>query len=102
MYGSDRKWTTWLFLSIAFCDLGRVDAARGRFVPLAIDLTAKTDQLNLLLFGAGIRGFRSEIFVLVGGRTAPITGVAAQSEYAGLDQFETRCRIGSYSCSVGC
>ena len=40
----------------------------------------------LLLFGTGIRGFRSEVTATVGGEEVPVLGAVPQGEFVGLDQ----------------
>jgi uncharacterized protein (TIGR03437 family) len=47
---------------------------------------APTDQLILMLYGTGIRGYQTLPQVTIGGVTATVLGVAAQSQYAGLAQ----------------
>ena len=51
-----------------------------------IDLGPEGDQFFLLLFGTGIRGFRSEVTATVGGEEVPVLGAVPQGEFVGLDQ----------------
>jgi len=57
-------------------------------VPL--DLGAEGDQLILLLYGTGIRGYASKVASAIGGEPAEVLGAAAQSQFAGLDQVNVR------------
>jgi uncharacterized protein (TIGR03437 family) len=63
-------------------------AAGNQYVATPISLGAATDQVYLSLYGTGIRGFSSlaGIAVTIGGVSVPVSGAAAQSQYAGLDQ----------------
>ena len=56
----------------------------GAAVP--IDLGPAGDQVVVLLFGTGIRGFGQAVSATVGGVAADVVGVAAQPEFVGLDQ----------------
>jgi len=60
--------------------------APGSCVPVPMDLGADGDQLILMLYGTGIRGFQALPTVTIGGVAATVLGAAAQSQYAGLDQ----------------
>ena len=51
-----------------------------------IDLSPEGDQVFLLLFGTGIRGFTSEVTATVGGIEVPVLGAVAHGEFEGLDQ----------------
>ena len=64
------------------------DATRKQYVPVPIDLGAATDQIYLSLYGTGIRGFSSlaAFTVTISGVAVPVSGAAAQSQFAGLDQ----------------
>ncbi len=44
------------------------------------------DEVFLLLFGTGIRGFNSEVTATLDGKPLTVLGAAEQSEFAGLDQ----------------
>jgi uncharacterized protein (TIGR03437 family) len=61
-------------------------AGAGGIEATPIDLGAASDQIILLLFGTGIRGFRS-VSVTIGGQNVAVLGAAAQGQYAGLDQI---------------
>ncbi len=65
-----------------------MDNGSGKFVAKPIDLGPEGDQVFLVLYGTGIRGFGdlSNISVTVGGQNCPVAGAAAQSQYQGLDQ----------------
>ena len=61
------------------------DAATGSPVP--IDMVGiPLDEVFLLLFGTGIRGFNSEVTATLDGKPVTVLGAAKQSEFAGLDQ----------------
>lgn len=63
-------------------------AAAQQLVSVPIDLGAATDQIYLILYGTGIRGFSnaSGLGATVGGVSTPVLGAAKQAEYIGLDQ----------------
>lgn len=54
---------------------------------LPLDLGSEGEQMVLLLFGTGFRGFTSSVEVTIGGVAATVVGVAAQPEFVGLDQL---------------
>ncbi len=54
---------------------------------LPLDLGPEGEQMVLLLFGTGFRGFSSSVEVTIGGVSATVVGVAAQPEFVGLDQL---------------
>jgi uncharacterized protein (TIGR03437 family) len=56
----------------------------------AINLGPESEQVFLLLFGTGIRGYRSSVTAAIGGEPAEVLGALAQGEYAGLDQVNVR------------
>lgn len=58
----------------------------GPLTGFPIDLGDGTRPVALLLFGTGLRDF-STVRVTIGGVEADVTGVAAQGEFAGLDQI---------------
>ncbi len=64
----------------------------GSQVAIPIDLGSETDQVYLLLYGSGFRGFvpPSAMSVTVGGTAVPVLGYAGVEGFAGLDQ----CNIG--------
>ena len=51
-----------------------------------IDLSPEGDQVFLLLFGTGIRGFTSKVTATVGGVEVPVLGAIPQGQFEGLDQ----------------
>jgi uncharacterized protein (TIGR03437 family) len=65
-------------------------ATARRQVAVPIDLGAASDQVILLLYGTGIRGFSSAVTATVGGQAAEVLGAVAQGQYAGLDQINVR------------
>ena len=62
-----------------------VDRSVTPLVGRPIDLGPETDQVVLLLFGTGIRGFQT-IQVRIGGEAQQVLGVAPSPEFVGLDQ----------------
>ena len=58
--------------------------ATGAAVP--VDLGPAGDQVYLLLFGTGIRGFQTAVTVTVGAAATPVLGAVPQGQFAGLDQ----------------
>ena len=60
------------------------DPSTGAAVP--VGLGPQGDQVYLLLFGTGIRGFTSEVTATVGGEDTPLLGAVAHPDFAGLDQ----------------
>ena len=52
-----------------------------------IDLGPEGDQIFLLLFGTGVRGFTSEVTATVGGESVPALGALPQPQFVGLDQI---------------
>jgi uncharacterized protein (TIGR03437 family) len=66
------------------------DASSQPRVARPIDLGPASDQFILLLFGTGLRGFQSSVQVTIGGERAEVLGVAAQTEFVGLDQVNVR------------
>jgi uncharacterized protein (TIGR03437 family) len=61
-------------------------AAAGSCAPVGMDVGAAGDQLILMLYGTGIRGYQTAPVVTIGGVAATVLGAAAQSQYPGLDQ----------------
>lgn len=73
-------------------DLYGVDGG-GAVIAKPIDFGAASDQLYLLLYGTGLRGAAAgEVKVTIGGRDAPVVGVAAQGTYQGVDQVNVSVR----------
>ena len=56
-------------------------------VSVPIDLGPEGDQVFLLLFGTGVRGFTSQVTAIVGGESVPVLGAVPQGEFVGLDQI---------------
>lgn len=56
---------------------------RGKPIPLG----AESDQIVLLLYGTGFRQHSGTIEVTIGGVPAQVLGIAAQPQFAGLDQM---------------
>ena len=52
-----------------------------------IDLGPEGDQVFLLLFGTGVRGFTSQVTVTVGGENVPVLAAVPQGQFVGLDQI---------------
>lgn len=71
--------------TLAVADCGTVS---GSCVPVHLDSTAP-NNLILLLFGTGIRGY-GNITARIGSQQAAVLGAQAQSEYAGLDQVNVQ------------
>ena len=49
------------------------------------DISPQNDQVFLLLFGSGFRGFQNT--VTAGGQSVPVLGAVPQDEFVGLDQI---------------
>ena len=62
-----------------------VDRSVSPLIRSPIDLGPERDQVVLLLFGTGIRGFQ-KISVRIGGEEQQVLGVAPSPESVGLDQ----------------
>jgi uncharacterized protein (TIGR03437 family) len=52
-----------------------------------IDLGPASDQVFLLLFGTGVRGFTSGVTATLGGSSIPVLGAVPQGQFVGLDQI---------------
>ncbi len=61
-------------------------APEGSRAALPIDLGPEGDQVFLLLFGTGLRGFTTEATANVGGEPVGVFGPVAQPQFVGLDQ----------------
>lgn len=61
-------------------------------IDLGPDLGSASDQIYLLLFGTGLRGFipPSAVAITMGGASVPVLGFAGVDGFAGLDQ----CNVG--------
>ncbi|MCC6293166.1 MAG: hypothetical protein IT164_11000 [Bryobacterales bacterium] len=53
--------------------------------PVPVDVRPG-EQVYLLLFGTGIRGYNQEVTATLGGVSIPVLGAVAQGQFAGLDQ----------------
>ncbi|MBM3746892.1 MAG: DUF3748 domain-containing protein [Acidobacteria bacterium] len=62
----------------------------GTCTSVPLDLGPETDEVILLLYGTGIRGFSAPPAATIGGQRADVIGAAAQSQYPGLDQVNVR------------
>ena len=61
-------------------------APEGSRAALPIDLGPDGDQIFLLLFGTGMRGFTTEATATVGSEAVGVFGPVAQPQFVGLDQ----------------
>jgi uncharacterized protein (TIGR03437 family) len=61
------------------------ECAAGKCTAAPLDIGPESGRMILLLFGTGMRG-GSTAAAKIGGQAADVLGVAAQSEYPGLDQ----------------
>jgi uncharacterized protein (TIGR03437 family) len=64
-----------------------VDFSARPFHGLPIELGAESDQVVLLLYGTGFRHHIGAIEASIGGAPAQVLGIAAQPQFAGLDQM---------------
>jgi uncharacterized protein (TIGR03437 family) len=64
-----------------------VDFSTHPFRGQPISLGGESDQVVLLLYGTGFRNHSGAIDVTIGGVPAQVLGIAAQPQYAGLDQM---------------
>ena len=55
-------------------------------LPVPIDLGPPDDEVFLLLFGTGLRGFSESVTVTVNSESVPVLGTVPQGEFEGLDQ----------------
>jgi subtilisin len=72
--------------------VARFDSAQGKFVAAPLELGGESEQVFLVLFGAGIRahGSLARVSVRVGGEAAAVLYAGPQGEFAGLDQVNVR------------
>jgi uncharacterized protein (TIGR03437 family) len=72
--------------------VGQYDAGQGKYVTVPIDLGPETDQVFLVLFGTGIRGFSalSAVTVSIGGATSAVDFAGPQGTFVGVDQINVR------------
>jgi len=57
------------------------------FAAVPVNLGSAGDQVYLLLFGTGVRGFAGDPTVTVDGQPVALLGAVPQGEFAGLDQI---------------
>ncbi len=76
----------------SFEPVARYDAAQKAFVCSPIDLGPESDQLFLILYGAGLRFHSSMAAVTarIGGTDAQVLYAGAQGGFVGLDQINLR------------
>jgi uncharacterized protein (TIGR03437 family) len=76
----------------SFEEIIQYDAAQRRYIPRPIDLGAESDEVYLILFGAGLRRRQaiSTVSLHIGGVNAPVLFAGAQGELTGLDQINLR------------
>ncbi len=72
--------------------VARFDQSLGKSVPIPIDLGPSTDQLFLILFGAGMRSGISlgAVSATIGGVSSEVLFVGAAPGFVGLDQVNLR------------
>lgn len=56
------------------------------YTALPIILGAEGDEVFLILFGTGIRGYTSQVTATVGGENVEVTAAVPQGQFVGLDQ----------------
>ncbi len=61
------------------------DSGRGLYLPRPIPAVEGAQQY-LILFGTGIRGWRTAVTAAVGGQSVPVAAAVAQGTFVGLDQ----------------
>jgi uncharacterized protein (TIGR03437 family) len=68
--------------------VGRFDEVLNRFVPIPLDLASPDDQVLLILYATGVRGYSStsSIRATIGGMRAQIVSVDVLPEFPGVDQ----------------
>ncbi len=63
------------------------DPAPAARPSVPIDLGPASDQVFLLLFGTGVRGFASGVTATLGGQSIAVLGAVPQGQFVGLDQI---------------
>lgn len=75
---------------VGYEPLARWDAGLNRMVAVSVDMSNEQDRLYLVLFGTGIRHYRSPVRpvrVSIGSTAVPVLFAGPQGGYAGLDQI---------------
>ncbi len=72
--------------------VAQYDTGQGKYVTVPIDLGPETDQVFLVLFGTGIRGFSalSAVTASIGGGNSGVDFAGPQGTFVGLDQINVR------------
>ena len=73
--------------------LARWDASLNRMVAVPIDMSNEQERVYLVLFGTGIRHYRTPVRpvrVSLGGLAVPVLYAGTQGGYAGLDQINVQ------------
>ena len=75
---------------VGYEPLARWDASLNRMVPLPVEMSNEQDRVYLVLFGTGIRHYRTPVRpvrVSLGSTAVPVLFAGPQGGYAGLDQI---------------
>ena len=72
-----------------FEPVARFDQQQNQVVPIPIDFGRPTDQLFLIMYGAGVRFASSlaNVTMQIGGATAQVLYAGPQGGFVGLDQL---------------
>jgi uncharacterized protein (TIGR03437 family) len=65
----------------------RFDQASNRFVPEPINLGPESEQVYLVVYGSGLRGYSNAVTATLGGAPINVIFVGPQGGFAGLDQL---------------
>jgi uncharacterized protein (TIGR03437 family) len=78
--------------SQAYEPVTRFDVIQQKFVTVPIDLSNSADQIFLILYGTGLRGYSSlaAVKVRVGGENIDPEYAGAHGGFVGLDQINLR------------
>ena len=76
----------------AWSPVYQCDAATGDCKALPVDFGAGSDQLFLMLYGTGLRGYTSlaDVTCTIGGIPAPVLSVGPEVDFDGLDQVKVQ------------